>query len=59
VAGAVLVVTITGTVTSGLFAGDTVVQTVTGPATDILLCTAGLGTVSTVYSLVALEITSA
>jgi hypothetical protein len=57
-AGAVLVVTITGNVTAGLFAGDSVVQTVTGPATDILLCTAGLGTVSSIYSLVTLEITS-
>jgi hypothetical protein len=58
VVGAVIVFTITGTVTSGLFAGDTVVQTITGPATDILLCTAGLSTVSSVYSLVTLEITS-
>jgi hypothetical protein len=58
IAGAVLVVTITGNVTAGLFAGDSVVQTVTGPATDILLCTAGLGTVSSIYSLVTLEITS-
>ncbi|MGW8064249.1 hypothetical protein ACVV2G_18730 [Streptomyces ziwulingensis] len=48
----------TGTVTSGLFAGDTVIVTFTGPATDILLCTAGLGTVSSVYSAIALEITS-
>lgn len=58
VAGAVLVVTFTGTVTSGLFAGDTVVATQTGPATDILLCTLGLGTVSGVYSTMVMEITS-
>ncbi|MEU1126759.1 hypothetical protein ABZ371_25080 [Streptomyces sp. NPDC005899] len=58
VAGAVLVVTFTGTVTSGLFAGDTVVATQTGPATDILLCTLGLGTVSGVYSAMVVEITS-
>jgi hypothetical protein len=57
-AGAVLVVTITGNVTAGLFAGDSVVQTVTGPATDVLLCTLGLGTVSSIYSLATLEITS-
>jgi hypothetical protein len=58
VVGAVLVVTITGNVTTGLFAGDSVVQTVTGPATDITLCTLGLGKVSSIYSLVTLEITS-
>ncbi len=56
--GAALVVTDTGTVTSGLFAGSTVVQVLTGPATDVLLCTAGLGTVSSIYSVVTLEITS-
>ncbi|RAY15734.1 hypothetical protein DPM19_08110 [Actinomadura craniellae] len=58
IVGATLVVTFTGTVTSGLFAGGTVLQTVTGLATDILQCTAGLGTVSSIYSLVTLEITS-
>jgi hypothetical protein len=58
VVGAALVVTITGNVTSGLFAGDSVVQTVTGPSTDVTLCTLGLGTVSSIYSLVSLEITS-
>ncbi|MFH8755938.1 hypothetical protein [Streptomyces atroolivaceus] len=56
--GAVLLFTITGTVTSGLFAGDTVVGTQTGAATDILLCTLGLGQVSSVYGLWTLEITS-
>ncbi|MFI9005859.1 hypothetical protein ACIGNX_01330 [Actinosynnema sp. NPDC053489] len=56
--GTALVVTDTGTVTSGLFAGSTVVQVLTGPATDVLLCTAGLGTVSSIYSTVTLEITS-
>ncbi|MFD6620162.1 hypothetical protein ACFWFB_33515 [Streptomyces albidoflavus] len=56
--GAALVVTQTGTVTSGLFAGDAVVMTQTGPAADVLLCTAGLGTVSGIYGLVTLEITS-
>jgi hypothetical protein len=58
VVGAVMIVTMTGTVTDGLFTGDTVIATFTGPATDILLCTAGLGTVSSVYSAIALEITS-
>ena len=52
------VVTVTGNVTAGLFAGDSVISTVTGPATDITLCTAGLGSVSSIYSLVTLEITS-
>jgi hypothetical protein len=56
--GAALVVTITGNVTAGLFAGDSVVQTITGPATDITKCTLGLGTVSSIYALVTLEITS-
>ncbi|MFE9750166.1 hypothetical protein ACFYOT_35095 [Saccharothrix saharensis] len=58
IAGAALVVTRTGTVTSGLFAGSAVLQVITGPATDVLLCTAGLGTVSSTYSVVTLEITS-
>ncbi|MFF4987011.1 hypothetical protein ACFY19_07465 [Streptosporangium saharense] len=58
VVGAALVVTFTGTVTSGLFAGDAVLQTVTGPSAGITLCTLGLGTVSSISSLVTLEITS-
>ncbi|MEU1212514.1 hypothetical protein ABZ424_08660 [Streptomyces sp. NPDC005790] len=58
VVGAALVVTITGNVTSGLFVGNTVIQTSTRPATDILTCTLGLFSVSSVYSLVTLEITS-
>ncbi|MFI0421015.1 hypothetical protein [Spongiactinospora sp. 9N601] len=58
VAGATLVVTFTGTVTAGLFTGSRVLQTVTGPATDITLCTLGLGTVSSISSLVTLEITA-
>ena len=56
--GATLVVTDTGTVTSGLFTGSTVVQVLTAPAADVLLCTAGLATVSTIHSLMTLEITS-
>ncbi|HWU10773.1 MAG TPA: hypothetical protein VN520_31205 [Streptomyces sp.] len=58
VVGAALVVTITGNATSGLFAGDSVVQTSIGPATDILACTLGPGSVASVYSTVTLEITS-
>ncbi|PSL52502.1 hypothetical protein B0I31_113175 [Saccharothrix carnea] len=58
IVGAALVVTHTGTVTSGLFTGSTVLQTTTGPATAVLPCTAGLGTVAGIYSLVTLEITS-
>ncbi|WP_167161586.1 hypothetical protein [Streptomyces sp. MBT27] len=58
VVGAVNQTEVTGTVTSGLFAGDTFVMNVTGAATDILLCTAGLGTVSSLYDTITLEITS-
>ncbi|MEV0268021.1 hypothetical protein AB0H43_04525 [Hamadaea sp. NPDC050747] len=58
VAGAVYTVTATGVVTSGLFAGDTVVTNFTGPATDITLCTLGLGSVSAINTLGTLEITS-
>ncbi|MEU4740456.1 hypothetical protein AB0G02_08285 [Actinosynnema sp. NPDC023658] len=58
IVGAALVVTRTGTVTSGLFAGSAVLQVITGPAVDVLLCTAGLGTVSSTYSAVTMEITS-
>ncbi|TDT42580.1 hypothetical protein EV562_101550 [Streptomyces sp. BK208] len=57
-AGTALVVTHPGTVTSGLFAGDTVVITETGVATDILLCTAGLGTVNSINNLITMEVTS-
>lgn len=57
-AGAAIVLTYTGTVTSGLFAGDTVLMTSTQPSTDITLCTLGLGSVSSTYGVVTLEITS-
>ncbi|MFD1146233.1 hypothetical protein [Saccharothrix hoggarensis] len=57
-AGAALVVTITGNVTAGLFAGDSVVQTITGPSTAVTLCTLGMGTVPSIYGVVALSITS-
>jgi len=56
--GATLVITVTGNVTAGLFAGGSVVQTGTAAATVITLCTLGLGTVSSIYSLITLEITS-
>ncbi|NUT37577.1 MAG: hypothetical protein HOV79_31420 [Hamadaea sp.] len=58
VAGAVYTVAATGVVTGGLFAGDTVVTNFTGPATDITLCTLGLGTVGSVNTTGLLEITS-
>jgi len=48
VVGAVYTVTGIGTVTDGLFTGQTITTNFTGPAVDILLCTAGLGTVSKV-----------
>ncbi|MFI1013141.1 hypothetical protein [Streptomyces sp. NPDC020965] len=50
IAGAVYTSVLIGTVTSGLFAGDTVVSNQTGPATDVLTCTLGLGTVSGLYT---------
>ncbi|MEU1123838.1 hypothetical protein ABZ371_09725 [Streptomyces sp. NPDC005899] len=58
VVGAALIVTHTGTVTSGVFAGDTVVVTEAGPAAAILTCTLGLGSVSSVYNVLTMEITS-
>ncbi|MFH8755935.1 hypothetical protein [Streptomyces atroolivaceus] len=58
VVGAVLVVVATGTITSGLFQGDALVMNLTGPATDVLLCTLGLGTFESIYSALTLEITS-
>lgn len=58
VVAGVLLVTHTGTVTAGVFAGGTVVQTIVGPSADVMLCLAGLGTVSTIYSTVLLEISS-
>jgi hypothetical protein len=58
VVGGLFVVTQTGTVTAGLFQGDPVVRTTQAPATDVLLCLLGLGTVSTIYSVGELAITS-
>ncbi|WP_257132584.1 MULTISPECIES: hypothetical protein [unclassified Streptomyces] len=55
-AAAVLTTTVTGTVTSGLFAGDTVVYQLIAPATDVLACTLGLGTVSRIDSIATLAI---
>lgn len=56
--GAVVIYTVTGTVTSGLFAGSSVVQVNVAPSADILLCTLGLGTVSSLNSAVTLTISS-
>ena len=47
----------TGVVTSGVFAGDSVLTNFTGPATDITLCTLGLGAASSIYTVVTVEIT--
>lgn len=58
VAGAVYTVTATGVVTAGVFAGGTVAVNYTGLATDITLCTLGLGTISDIYLLGTLEISS-
>ncbi|MEW1906202.1 hypothetical protein [Streptomyces sp. NPDC086147] len=58
VVGAVLQTLLTGTVTSGLFQGHTVLIDQTAPAASILTCTAGLGTVPSLYSTVAVEITT-
>lgn len=58
IVGATQVTTITGTVTSGLFAGDTFVHVVTAPAASVALCNLGLGTVPALYGQITLEITS-
>ena len=57
-AGGVITVIVTGNVTAGLFAGDSVVQTLTAAVPALLPCTLGLGSVSGTYSLITLEITS-
>ncbi|MGN6556829.1 MAG: hypothetical protein ACTHLH_02310 [Solirubrobacterales bacterium] len=54
----VLTTVLTGSVTEGLFKGDTVVQNGTGVDPGIALCNLGLGTVSSVYEVFTLEITS-
>ncbi|MFF7454667.1 hypothetical protein [Kitasatospora sp. NPDC008115] len=58
VVGAAIVTVFTGNVSSGLFAGDSVVLNFTAPAASILLCTAGLGTVPGYYGATTLTITS-
>lgn len=55
-AGAALTTTVTGTVTSGLFTGDTVVYQLVAPSADVLACTLGLGTVSRIDSTATLTI---
>lgn len=59
IAGGVLTVTRTGTITSGPFTGSTVRQVIKGLSLDVLLCTLGQGTVSSTHSTTTLEITSA
>jgi hypothetical protein len=56
IVGVNLVSITTGTVTAGLFAGDTFVHTAVYTGTDLLLCLAGLGTVSSLFGLITLEI---
>jgi hypothetical protein len=58
IAGATHVTTMTGTVMAGLFTGDSVLSTTVGPSAPILLCTLGLGTVSSTTSTLLLSITS-
>ncbi|WP_283136099.1 hypothetical protein [Rhizohabitans arisaemae] len=57
-AGVAIVLTLTGTVTSGLFTGSNFLQVNTAPSAEVLLCTAGLGTLSGLGSQVSLQITS-
>lgn len=56
IAGAVIVYEFTGVVTAGVFAGDTVLRTLTGPSIDVTNCTLGLGTVSSYYLLGSLTL---
>lgn len=58
IAGAAYTLASTGVVTSGVFAGDAVVANLTGPSTDITLCTLGLGSVDKIYTIGTLELTS-
>jgi hypothetical protein len=57
-AGPAFVVTHIGIVSSGLFAGDTVLRTATAPSIDLQLCLLGLGTVSGIFAADVLELTS-
>jgi len=59
VVGAAYTVTGLGVVVDGLFKGQAIATNFTGPALDILLCTAGLGTVSKVDLVGTLVITPA
>jgi hypothetical protein len=52
----VVTLTFTGRVTSGLFAGQTVIEQNVGAAGAILLCTLGVGTVSNFSASMTLEI---
>lgn len=57
IVGALVVNVTTGTVTEGLFEGAAVQQVQIAPATTILACTLGVGTVPSVNSTVTLQIT--
>lgn len=56
VIGAVHTVTSVGVVVDGLFEDHTITTNYTGPALDILTCTAGLGTVSKIEQVATLAI---
>lgn len=56
VAGAVFTNTFTGSIVSGQFAGRSMIETMTAPATDITLCTLGLGKLTGLNSLHTLTI---
>jgi hypothetical protein len=58
IVGGTVTATSTGTVTAGLFTGSTFVQEAAGVATDIVLCTAGLGTVPSLYNTITMTMTS-
>lgn len=51
-------VTFEGVVTDGLFTGAQVLSVQTYPSTDVTLCTAGLGSVSSVHGELVLKLTS-
>ncbi len=55
--GAVFTVTITGTVSAGLFEGASVMLIYTGPSLDITLCLLGLGDVAEIQTVGTLVLT--
>lgn len=55
--GAALITTIHGVVIDGLYDGGTVLQVNTGVSLGVTQCTLGIGSVSSIFSTVVLEIT--